>query len=82
MMVGVDGGNDLGIGCSLNSQRGAAMEGFFQRQHAGAAIMERRELEGILVGLSAGVDKKQAVVVIAAEPAKTASELLLQRIDD
>ena len=65
MAVGIDGSNNLGIGGSLNGQRGAAMEGLLGREHTSAAVVERGQFQCVLVGLGTGVDEEQLIVLVA-----------------
>ena len=77
----VDGGYNLGVVGGLDGQRCTAMEGFLERQHTGAAIAERCQLEGVFVGLGTAVDEEQLVVVVAADASQPAGQLGLQRVD-
>ena len=82
MIIGVNGCYNLGIISHLDSQRGAAVERLVDGKDALAAVLERGELEGILVSLSSGVNKKQLIVVVTADSAKAFGKLNLQFIDD
>ena len=82
MVVGIDRGNNLGVGGGLYCQGSATVESPLKGENTGAAVMERGEFEGILVGLSTGVDEEKLIVFITAGLAQTAGKLLLQGIDD
>ena len=58
------------------------MERVLHRQHTTAPVVETGELERVLVGLGATVDKKEAVVLVAAYLSEAISQLLLQTVDD
>ena len=66
----------------LYSQRCASVEGFLEGQDAGASCVERRQLQGILVGFCTTVDEEQTVVIVTREGTETARQFLLQGIDD
>ena len=76
--VVIDGRDDLGVVGHLDRQRGASVEGFLHREHAGSAVVEGCQLHGILIGLSARVDEEQLVVLIARRLAETGCQLLLE----
>ena len=82
MSVGIDGGIVFGDVGHLDGERGAAVEGLAGSEHAGASGLERCQLERVLIGFGARVDKEEAVVVIPAGFAETLGELLLQSVDD
>ena len=77
MVVGVDGGDDLGVVGGFHGKRGAAMESFLRHQDAGAARVERGEFQGVLVGLGSAVHQKQLVIVVAAYLTQTGGQLPL-----
>ena len=82
MAVIVDGCDNLRIVGNLDSQRGAAVEGFPGRQHARAAIAKRCQLQRILVGLGTAVDEEQLIVIVAAHLAKALGQLLLKLVNN
>ena len=81
MPVGVDGRDNLGIVRGLHRQRRAPMEGFLKGEHPGAPVVEAGQFQGVLVGLGAGVDEKQTVVLVSAGLAQTFGQLGLQGVD-
>ena len=82
MMVGIDRGNNLGVGGGLYCQGSAAVESPLKGENTGAAVMEGGELEGILVSLGTGVDEEKLIVFITAGLTQAVGKLLLQGIDD
>ena len=59
------------------------MERLLAREDAhGLWILERRQLQGVLVGLGTTVDEKQLVVLVAADASQSLGHLLLQFVDD
>ena len=82
MVVGIDRGNNLGVGGGLYCQGSAAVEGPLKGEDTGAAIMEGGELESILIGLGTGVDEEKLIVFITAGLTQAVGKLLLQGIDD
>ena len=80
--VGVDGRYNLRVVGGFDGQRRAPVERFLGREHAGAPVGKRGQLQRVLVGLSPAVDEEQLVVLIAAGPAKPFGQLCLQPVDD
>ena len=78
--IGIDGGDDLGVGGGFDGKGGAAVEGFFGTEYARAPVIERGEFEGIFVGFGTAVDHKELVVVVAADATKALGELHLKGI--
>ena len=78
----VDRCNDLRIIRHTHGSRRTAMEGMTQGQHPLFAIVERCQLQGILVGLCTGVDQKERILVIATRLAQFVGQGLLQTVDD
>ena len=58
------------------------MESLLGRKHTRAPIVERCQLEAILVGFSSAIDEKKLVVVVSANVAQSLSETYLEGIDD
>ena len=58
VVVGIDWRNNLRIVGSLNRKRCTTVKRFLGREHTCLARMERRKLQGILVGLGSRVDKE------------------------
>ena len=69
--------DDLGIVGRLHRQRGTPVEGLPEGDDARAPVMERGQLQGILVGLGAAVDEEQGVVVVAACLSQARGQFLL-----
>ena len=82
MVIVVDGSYNLWIIGHLDSQRRTSVESMLTRQDAlGRGILERCQLQGILVGLSSAVDEKQLIVFITTDLAQSLCQLLLQLVD-
>ena len=73
--------HNLGVVGSLNCQRGAAVERLVEGNNAATSVIERRQLQRILVGFSARIDEEQLIIVVAARFAKFVSQALLQAIN-
>ena len=80
MVVIVDRSNNLGVVGYLDSQRCASVESLMGRQHAGVAVMERSQLQRILVGLGTAVHQEQLVVLIARDTSQSLCQLRLQSV--
>ena len=78
----VDGGHYLGVVGHLHGQRRAPVEGLPDGQYPLAAVLEGGQLQGVLVGLRAGVDEEELVVVISACLSQPLGQLRLQGVDD
>ena len=65
MAVGIDGCDDFGVVGHLYGKGCSAVKGLLQREHTGAAVVERGQLQRVLVGFSARVDEEQLIVLIA-----------------
>ena len=65
----------------FDGERRAAVESVAGGQHAGAAGVERGELQRVLVGFGTRVDEEQLVVVIAADRTQTARQLPLKVVN-
>ena len=63
--VAVDWRVDFRVVSRFHGERRAPVKGVRGREHAGAPVLERSQLEGVFVCLCARVDKEQAVVVVA-----------------
>ena len=77
----IDRGDDARVIRYADSRRGAPVEGMLEGEDALLAVVERRELEGVLVRLGTGVDQEQGVVVVARSLAEAVGELLLERVN-
>ena len=82
MTVGIDGGYDVGVSRHLHRQRSTAMECLLGREHTGAAVVERRQFQGILVGFGTAVDEEQAVFLVPRDASQALGNLLLYLVDD
>ena len=82
MAVVVDRGDDLGVVGDFDGQTGTPVEGFLEGKHAGASGVERSQFHGVLVGLGAGVDEEEGIILVAAGLAQTVGKLHLQLVDD
>ena len=56
------------------------MEGFFSREHALSARVERGQLQSVLVGLGTTINKEEAIVLVAAGAAQAFGQLTLQTV--
>ena len=50
----------------FHGERRASVESLLTREDARATVVERSQLQGVLVGLGTAVDEKQLIVVVAA----------------
>ena len=82
MPVGVDGGDDGGVLRRFHGERGPSVERLGEGHHARPSVVERGELECILVGLRSGIDEEEAVVFVAGRLAESLGKLALQQVDD
>ncbi len=78
--IGIDRRNDFRISRCFHSEAGAAVESLFEGQDASAAIVERCQFHGVLVGFSSRVDEEELIVLITAGFAESFGKLLLQRV--
>lgn len=76
--VGIDRRDDFRISRSFHSKARAAVESLFEGQDASAAIVERCQFHGVLVGFSTRVDEEELVVLITAGFAESFGKLFLQ----
>ena len=82
MVVVVQRSHNLRVVGHLDSQRRTAMERLLARQDAcGLRILERCQLQRILVGLGTAVNQEQLVVLITANLTQTLGQLLLQLVN-
>lgn len=81
MSILVHGCLNLRITGYLDSKRRAAMETALYGKHTLAAIVERCQLERVLVGLGTRVDQKELIILIATNAAQAIGKLYLQLID-
>ena len=81
MAAVVDWSDDFGIVGYFDSQRSASVERFHGREHTFASVGERSQLQCVLIGLGATVDKEQLIVVVSACFTETLGKKLLQLVD-
>jgi len=73
---------DGGVVRRGDGARRAAVEGFGEGQHFGAARLERRQLECVFVGLGARIAEEKAVVAVTRCAAKFFGQRGLKRVFD
>ena len=54
------------------------MECLLSREHSGASVGERSQLQRVLIGLGSAIDEEQLVVVVAADAPEPFSQFHLQ----
>ena len=82
MVVVVQRSHNLRVVGYLDSQRRTAMERLLARQDAcSLRILERCQLQRILVGLGTAVNQEQLVVLITANLTQSLGQLLLQLVN-
>ena len=77
---GIERGADLGIVRRGHGAGRAAVEGAAEGQNLGAAGLEGRQLEGVLIGLGSAVAQEQVIAVIAADPAQFGRQGILEAV--
>ena len=82
MTVIVYRSHNLRIVCHLHGQRCTSVERFRKRNHAGATVVERSQLQSVLVRLGTGVYEEELIIVVSAHRAQASGQFLLQSVDD
>ena len=76
----IERGADPGIVRRGHGTGGAAVEGAAEGKDFGAARMEGRQLEGVLIGLSPAVAQEQVIAVVPADPAQFGRQGILETV--